>query len=198
LDTTGRIPVDRVAKAVNPLAGPELLARQVEETSPEFHARFGASRRTYSYYLSRQQPSPFAARYVVHEPFLAERGVERMNAALPALVGRHDFAAFCAAGPAERSTERTVCRAAIEERGSLLRLELTADAFLHNMVRIIAGALLEIGRGRREPEALREALESRRMEAVATAPPHGLFLARVEYPDGYPPEDPHRDWWPGS
>jgi tRNA pseudouridine38-40 synthase len=196
-DTTGRIPAERVAEAVNARVDPELVVREAQEAPAGFHARFHAASRTYFYFVTKEQPSPFAAPYVMHERHLAPDALERMQAALPALLGKHDFAAFCAAGIAARTTERTVTEAVLRERWPLLRLELTADAFLHNMVRIIAGVLLEIGRGRRHPEAVRTALESRsREEAAQTAPPQGLFLARVQYPDGYPPEDRYRDWWP--
>jgi tRNA pseudouridine38-40 synthase len=198
-DTTGRIPAGRVAVAVNSQPGPDLVVRQAEETTPEFHARFSAVRRTYHYYVSREHPSPMRAPYVVHEPQLLPGAVGRMQEALPPLVGTHDFASFCAAVSGVRSTVRTVYRAEVEERGPLLRLELTADAFLHSMVRVVAGQLLEIGRGWREPESLGQALQARsRSAAGMTAPPHGLFLMRVEYPDGYPP---HASadvdaWWP--
>jgi tRNA pseudouridine38-40 synthase len=199
-DTTGRIPVGNVERAVNSLPGMELVVRQAEETFGEFHARFSAVRRTYQYYVLRERPSPFLARYVVHEAGLLPDAAERMRAALPPLVGMHDFAAFCAAGSSVHTTVRTLLGAEVRERGPLLRLELTADSFLHSMVRSIAGLLLEIGRGRREPEALRQALDGRkRTGAAPTAPPHGLYLARVDYPDGYPGDlTPSSRLWMGD
>jgi tRNA pseudouridine38-40 synthase len=185
-DKIGRIPVDRLQPAVNSLPGSELTVRHVEETSPEFHARFSAIRRTYHYHMAREQPSPFLAPYVLHEPALHPDAAERMRDALPVLQGTQDFAAFCGAA-GKGTTVRTVFRAVLTEREPLMRLELTADAFLHNMVRIVAGQLLEIGCGRRPPETLAWALQTRdRRAAGMTAPPHGLFLVRVEYPDGYP------------
>lgn len=190
-DTTGKIPVERVARAVNSLGRQpwELRIRAAEGAPEGFHARFSALRRTYHYYVSPEPPAPFAARYVAYVPGLAADGVDRMRAALPVLLGEHDFGAFCAAGMRTANTVRTMHAATLARVGPLLRLELTANAFLHSMVRAIAGTLLEIGKGRREPEALREALEARdRSAAGPTAPARGLFLARVEYPDGYPVE----------
>jgi len=185
-DTTGRIPADRLARAVNSLPPYELVVREVEETGTEFHARYDAVRRTYYYYVSPKLPPPFLTRYVAHEVRLRADGPERMRSALPSLLGRHDFAAFHVAGAETGPTERTLFHAALSARGDLLRLELTADGFLRSMVRMIAGTLLEIGRGWREPEALARILASREQTPAATAPPHGLFLMRVEYPDGFP------------
>lgn len=197
-DTTGRIPAERVARAANSL-GSALVVRHVEETSAEFHARYSAVRRTYHYYVSRFQPSPFLAPYVLYEPRLREDAAERWERALATLRGTHDFSAFAAAGSSGPAT-RTIFGSRVPERGGLLRMELTADGFLRSMVRIITGWLVEIGRGERAPEALEGALQGTTPGEVATAPPHGLFLARVEYPDRYPDlSEAHapRDWWPG-
>jgi tRNA pseudouridine38-40 synthase len=196
-DTTGRIPAERVARATNSLGG-ALVVRHVEETDAEFHARFSALRRTYHYYVSRLQPSPFLGPYALFEPRLRDDAAERLEQALLALHGRHDFRVFAAAG-SSGPTSRTIYGSRVSERGGLLRVELTADGFLRSMVRIITGWLIEIGRGDRAPDALEGALQGGPGE-VATAPPHGLFLARVEYPDRYPVQseaDAARDWWPG-
>ena len=199
-DTDGRIPAERLARAIHSGNVTGLVVRMVDEVDECFHARYSTRRRIYQYLISRERPSPFDAGYVVYDPFLREGAAERMREALPVLLGRHDFAAFCAAGGNQKGTERTLHSAELETRGPVLRLELTADAFLRSMVRIIAGSLLEIGRGAREPDALGEALRSRRREAAGvTAPPEGLCLLRVEYPDGYPPpqhETVWRGWWP--
>jgi tRNA pseudouridine38-40 synthase len=186
-DTTGRIPTERIAPALSSLLGDAIVARHAEETGPEFHARYNARQRTYEYYVDRERPEPALARYVVFEPHLREGAVERMREALPAIVGTHDFATFCAAGSGVESTVRTIVAAEADQDGSMLRVRITANAFLKSMVRIIAGTLIDIGRGRREPDGLRRSLDARnRLAAAMTAPPHGLFLTKVEYPDGYP------------
>lgn len=189
-DTTGRIPAERVAIALNALDGRELVVRYAEETTAAFHARFSARARTYRYYVTREQPTPLLARYVAFDRQLPEGAAERMRAALPAILGEHDFATFAAAGSEAASTVRTIYRAEIEERGPLLRFEVTADAFLHGMVRALMGLLLEIGRGRQEPDAMARALAARnRAAAPFAAPAHGLILLRVDYPDGFPPPE---------
>lgn len=199
-DTTGRIPADRIAQAASGEGG-DLVVRRVEETSPEFHARYSAVRRTYHYFVSAERPSPFLARYAVYEPRMQEGAAERMRAALAPLLGRHDFTAFAAAGSSGPPV-RTLQAAGLTERGRQLRVELTADSFLRSMVRVIVGWLLEVARGRCEPEQVAAVLKRERLPgAAATAPGHGLFLARVEYPDGYPgagEAERIRAWWPGS
>ncbi len=192
-DTTGRVPTERIPWVVNHLLSPALVVRHAEEAAPEFHARYGAARRTYDYYVAHRLPDPVLARYAVYDRLLLPDAAERMRASLPPLLGRHDFASFCSQEGGGRSTTKTTVRtvheAAVEEQGDLLRFRIAADAFLHSMVRIIAGLLLEIGRGKREPEALGQALAARdRHAAAVTAPPHGLFLMKVEYPDGFPGE----------
>lgn len=194
-DTMGRIPADRVAAACSSFPPDSVVLRRVEETTPEFHARFDAHRRTYHYYFTREEPLPFIRQYVAHQPQLRADGVERMRAALPALLGQHDFASFCASAWEGGSTVRTVYRAEIEERGRLVRVALTADAFVHSMARVVVGTLWEIAGGRKEPGALAAALAAKsRSAAGATAPARGLFLARVEYPDGYPGPETEPGW----
>lgn len=199
-DTTGRIPVDRVALATNSYGG-DLVVRHVEETEPDFHARFSAVERTYYYFLTPRRPSPFLNRYAVFAPGLRDDAGERMRQALQPLLGRRDFFTVAAAGGPE-STVRTLLRTEVSQRGTLFRVELTADAFLRSMVRMLAGWLLEIGRGAREPHELADAVLRRDPPgAVATAAARGLFLMRVRYPDGYPRArgaEGIADWWPGS
>lgn len=199
-DTKGRIPADRLEYALQYRTEPELQVRHVQEVDEGFHARFGAVARTYHYLFSAERPSPFLGRYVAWTAGLLPEALERMRAALPAVVGTHDFGAFCAAGAAVRTTVRTVTRAEVVPVGPFLRLEISADAFLWRMVRSIAGELIEIGRGRRQPERLEQALRGRARTALSVcAPPHGLFLVKVDYPDGYPglpgePGGPVADW----
>lgn len=187
-DTTGRIPVDRIATAVNTLGESDLVVRQVQEVPAHFHARFSALRRTYHYFLARVLPSPFQAAYVVYCPDWNDASGDRIGGALAGLIGTHDFGAFCAAGSSlglgPRGTVRTLFGAGLEERGTRLRLEFVGDAFLRGMVRMLVGALLEIGRERLAPEAIFEALKTRHRVRAATAPARGLFLASVDYPDG--------------
>jgi tRNA pseudouridine38-40 synthase len=187
-DTEGRIELNRLERVLNVRGGRELRVREPEETPPEFHARFGAVRRTYRYHVSAVKPPPWRARYVLWDERLGPDAAPAMEQALGWLVGENDFASFCAANSSARSTVRTLEAARVEgdpEHG--LRVELTADAFLRSMVRIIMALLLEVGEGSRAPDSLRDVLlAADRGAAPKTAPAHGLVLHRVEYPDGYP------------
>ncbi len=186
-DTNVRIPADRLEYALQYRTGPDLRIRHVQDVDESFHARFGAVARTYHYLISPERPSPVMGRYVAWASGLLPEALERMRAAVPAVVGTHDFGAFCAAGADVHTTVRTVTRAQVVPVGPLLRLEISADAFLWRMVRSIAGELIEIGRGRRNPERLKQALVGRARTAISvSAPPSGLFLVKVDYPDGYP------------
>jgi tRNA pseudouridine38-40 synthase len=185
-DVPEGLPVEKLAPVANSLLSRDVVVEYPEETDEAFSARFSAIRRAYHYYVTREQPSPFAARYVVFVDNMRADAAPRMREAVRPLLGRHDFRSFCQAA-VETSTVRTLLSADVSERGPLVRIALTADAFLWNMTRIAAGMLIEVGRGRLGAEALGAALAARdRRAAGVTAPPHGLFLARVEYPDGYP------------
>jgi tRNA pseudouridine38-40 synthase len=198
-DTTGRIPVDRVALATNSYGG-DLVVRHAEIAPLDFHARFSAVERTYHYFLTMQQPTPFAARYSTFAPGMRPDAQERMKEALAPLVGRRDFSTVAAAG-SSGSRERTLLRTAVLRRGTMFRVELTADSFLRSMVRMLAGWLLEIGRGAREPHELAHAVFRRDPPgAVKIAAARGLFLMRVNYPDGFTDgtgAEGIADWWPG-
>src|SRR6185503_2732784 len=110
--------------------------------------------------------------------------VDAMDAAARSLEGRHDFAAFQAAGGTTRTTERTIASSRVHRDSDFVIYDITGDGFLRHMVRAIVGTLVEIGRGRRPGEAMRAVLDSRdRARAGPTAPDRGLFLVGVEYGD---------------
>lgn len=147
-----------------------------------FDARRSARLKRYGYLIWRAAVgSPFLDRYGWHVPRPLDVGA--MRVALATCRGKHDFAAFRAAAGRDRAPVCTVYAARLVERGPLLGLVVSADAFLHHMVRNLVGTLLEVGQGRRPPEWVAEVLAGRdRRLAGPTAPAHGLFLLRVRYP----------------
>jgi tRNA pseudouridine38-40 synthase len=178
--THARIPTDRLAIALNSLAPYSIVVREVREAEFGFHARYGATSRSYQYALLRGEPSPFLRRYAAWVPELQR--VDRMEAAVRQVIGRHDFTSFCAAGAEVKRKVRTVADARLVERGRLLLFEITADGFLQQMVRTVVGTLLEVERGVREPDEIAVILAAQdRRRAGATAPAHGLCFTRATY-----------------
>jgi tRNA pseudouridine38-40 synthase len=155
-----------------------------QSVRPDFHARFDAVRKTYRYRIYNAAAlSPFERHYAWF--VFGALDADAMDAAAQSLEGRHDFAAFQTAGDdAKRTTERTITSSRVQRQPPLVIYEITGDGFLRHMVRAIVGTLVEIGRGQRPREAMREALVSRnRGQAGPTAPAQGLFLVGVEYSD---------------
>lgn len=153
----------------------------VEKASDGFHARFSAKEKTYCYRIwNSEQPNVFERRFLwqVAEPL--DR--EAMQACLPYFLGTHDFRAFCSNPPAGKSTVRTIRAIRLEEIGSELRLTVTGDGFLYNMVRLIAGTMLRAGKGEINPDAIPAILESgERYLAGPMAPACGLCMMEVRY-----------------
>lgn len=156
-----------------------------------FHARYSAEARTYRYLiLNRSARSALHAQRAAWIPRPLE--AERMREAARVLVGEHDFSAFRAAECQSKTRIRRLERLQIARHGDWLLIEATANAFLHHMVRNIAGLLIAIGRGDAEPDWAAQVLASReRSRGAATAPAAGLYLQRVRYPAAFAlPEPP--------
>jgi tRNA pseudouridine38-40 synthase len=173
--------VTTLTRALNAQLPEDIRVLAVEDAPPDFHARFSARRKAYRYQLrSGGVASPFERTCVWH---LAERlDVAAMREAAQALVGTHDFAAFQSVGTQVPTSIRTISRSHLGEEGELLVYDVMGDGFLRHMVRSIVGTLVEIGRGWRPTGSMALLLEGgRRAQAGATAPSHGLFLARVDY-----------------
>lgn len=181
-ETASDVPLRRMPLALSGMLREQRIAvLRAVERKPGFSARHDALARTYRYrILNRAAPSPLRERRVffVRSPL----DVDRMLTASTALLGKHDFTSFCAQVPERGHPVRTVERIEITHEGEIIDLELTADSFLHQMVRIIVGTLVEIGRGKRPPDDIGKILEAKnRRVAGVTAPPHGLYLTHVRY-----------------
>lgn len=159
-----------------------LWTRPVPQT---FHARFSAQARSYRYLILNREPRPALAwrRTTWVRDALDE---DRMRQGAAILIGRHDFTSFRAAECQARSPLRTVHEIRIERRGEVVELSITANAFLHHMVRNIVGVLIAVGRGERPFEWVGEVLAARdRAHSAVTAAPGGLYLCGVRYPSDF-------------
>lgn len=176
--------VERLPVALNGILPGDLSARDAAEVPEEFSARRSAADRTYLYYiLNDRGRSALVARYAWH--VYRSLDADRMRQAAAHLLGEHDYRSFCAL-PERGGTRRKVLSLDVERDGYLLGIAITADGFLHHMVRAIVGTLVECGRGRREPDSVPDTLAARdRSAAGVNAPPHGLYLAGVRYRGGY-------------
>lgn len=156
----------------------------------EFHARFSAQARSYRYVILNRmtRPAVWRDRVCWHHQQLDER---RMQRAADFLVGEHDFSSFRALACQARHPVRTVHRLCVQRCGAYLYIDITANAFLHHMVRNIAGVLITVGEGERKPDWARELLVARdRTVGGVTAPAGGLYLAQVVYPPQFELPEP--------
>jgi tRNA pseudouridine38-40 synthase len=179
--TTTSLAPERIRDAVNALLGPELVVRRASDAPEGFDARFSATAREYRYLIATGDVAdPFTARYVWHRP--GPLHVPSMRRAAVPLLGGHDFASFCRNPGRGRSTVRDLHRVAVRRDGDLVAITFRANAFLHQMVRSLVGALVMVGTGRLEPDAVQAILAARdRSAAPQVAPPNGLTLERVFY-----------------
>ena len=182
-DTDCTIPPDKFPFVLNNMLPSDIRVQAGREVPPAFHARFLSCGKTYTYrILNNRHGSALKRNLYWHVP--VPLNLPPMKAALADLPGRHDFAAFQAAGGTAKTTVRTILGAELASDGPDITLTVSGDAFLYNMVRIISGTLVEIGLGKRNPDAFRKAFTSgSRLDLGMTAPPAGLELTEVRYPD---------------
>ncbi len=159
----------------------DIGALSLEAAPPRFHARLSCKGKTYVYRVwNSDDPCVFERKYVYIVP--EKLNEDAMRQAASALCGMHDYQSFCSARKMKHSTVRTVESIDIERCGNELQFTYTGDGFLYNMVRILTGTLLDVGRGLRRPEDMAGILSAlNRAAAGPTAPAKGLFLLRVQY-----------------
>ena len=182
-DTNSRIPPEKYPFVLNTMLPRDVRVHTGREVPPEFHTRFMTRRKRYTYRMINTRHAS-AIRRNTHVHVMLPLDIDLMRQAAQQLLGTHDFAAYQAAGGTAKTTVRTIYSADIVQNGDEVTLIIEGDAFLHNMVRIIAGTLIEIGWHRRSPDAFSEAYETLdRLSLGVTAPPHGLELTKVYYPE---------------
>jgi tRNA pseudouridine38-40 synthase len=180
-DTTARRSARGWVLGANTSLPADISVAWAREAPRHFHARYSAEARTYRYYIfNRAVRSALAVRGAtwVRHPLDATR----MQAAAATLVGSHDFSAFCSADSQSHSSIRRLDALLVRREGDVVFIETTANAFLHHMVRNIAGTLIAVGEGELDAAGVRRALDSRdRSRSGPTAPPQGLYLWSVRY-----------------
>lgn len=176
-------PIERLVLAINGNLPPDVAVVDAAVVHDGFSARFDARERTYEYLLqNRGFPSALWHRRAWHVPRAIDD--ERFVAAAKPLVGTHDFVSFCGEAPARGGTVRDLYAIDLARRGDLLRVTVRGNGFLHHMVRVVVGTLVECATGYRDVAFARLALEARQRSAAgATAPAHGLYLAGARYDD---------------
>jgi tRNA pseudouridine38-40 synthase len=172
-------------RSMNAILPDDVWIAAAFEMRDDFHPRYSAVSRSYSYYVGTDDLASSPFRRTTELAWKKPLELNRLAAAARSIEGEHCFRAFAVRGTApEKDDHRcTVSRAAWRERDGGLVFEIQADRFLHHMVRFLVGTMLEIGEGRREPGAIAELLAQDDNSKVSPpAPPHALFLERVEYP----------------
>ncbi len=190
LVTTTTLTAASLQAALNALLPPDIRVLGADETEAPFDARRAASGKRYAYVIDNGEDAmPLTLRYAWHVRGALD--LAAMRAGLARLRGRHDFTAFCAAPGRDREPTCTIRSVRVVRKKRLVGIFLSADSFLHHMVRNIVGSAVEVGLGRREPAWLGRVLAERdRSLAGVTAPAHGLVLLRVLYPRPEPAADP--------
>ena len=190
-DALDDIDLVRLRTALNGMCGPSIAFSSCRQMPSGWHARFSALSRTYVYaILGGEVPDPFLAPTSLHHPRALD--LDAMNEAAGHLVGQHDFSSFGRPPDPEATAVRNLYELRCTRAGRVIRIHARANAFIHQMVRSLAGTLIQVGEGRRSPDDMGEVLAARdRALAGPVSPPHGLCLVSVEYDEGWSrPLDP--------
>lgn len=180
-DTNTRMPAEKISFALNQRLPEDIVVQDSCEVSKDFHPRFSNSIKTYEYrILNRRFALPLERNtsYFYHYPL----DVKKMQQAASYLVGEHDFTSFSSVHAQTNTFVRTIYSLDVSKGNDMISIRVTGNGFLYNMVRIIAGTLVQVGAGMIEPERIEEILEGKdRALAGPTAPAHGLTMIGIEY-----------------
>ena len=179
IDTT--IPPERMPFVLNRFLPRDIRVLSAGEVSPDFHARFCAKGKQYCYRIfNSRQGTALLRDFTYHVP--VELDVPAMERAAQYLLGTHDFKAFCATGGSAKTTVRTIHEVSLKKEGEVITFRIRGNAFLYNMVRIIAGTLVYVGLHKLPENIIGEVLSGgKRVDLGITAPPQGLVLEKVFY-----------------
>lgn len=179
--TNSNIEIEKVAIAINSKLKKSIVIKKAEEVSEDFHARYSCKGKKYRYIINNSQQGTAIYRDLeCHIP--QKLDVEKMRKAIKYFEGEHDFKGFKASGTSSKNTIRTIYKAEIKQEGERIITELTGSGFMYNMVRIIAGTIVDVGLGRINPEEIPRIINLKdRNKAGKTLPAHGLYLVEVYY-----------------
>lgn len=180
-DTHTTIPPERISYALNQRLPEDIVIVKSEEVAEDFHPRYCDCSKTYEYHILNTR-IPIPTKRLTNYFVSYDLDVEKMRKAAGYLIGEHDFVSFCNVRTDVEDTVRTVTELEILKDGEEITIRISGNGFLYNMVRIIVGTLIRVGRGFYEPKKVKEILEAKdRKAAGVTAPPHGLILAEIRY-----------------
>lgn len=180
--TNSNIPIEKMAIAINSNLKKSIRIISAEEVDDKFHSRLTCKRKTYRYIINNSEYGTAIYRNLeTHIPLKLDAG--KMQEAVKYFEGEHDFKAFRASGTSSKSSVRTIYNAEVKQMpDERIFIELTGNGFLYNMVRIIAGTLVEVGLGKIQPSEIENIIKSKNREmAGKTLSPQGLYLVKVEY-----------------
>ena len=179
--TNSNLPTEKFAIAINSKLKKSIRIQKAEEVEDRFHSRYNCKQKTYRYVINNaEQGSAIYRNLEYYVPI--KLNIEDMKKAIKYFEGEHDFKGFKASGTSSKSSVRKIYKTNIIEEGERIGIELTGNGFLYNMVRIIAGTLVDVGLGKIKPEEITSIIESKdRTRAGKTLPPHALYLVKVEY-----------------
>mgnify|MGYP000114411167 CR=1 FL=1 len=179
--TNSNIPVEKFPIALNTKLKRSIRVIDAQEVEERFHSRYNCKKKTYRYIINNSKNGTAIYRNFQYN-FSDKLDESKMNIAIQYFVGEHDFKGFKASGTSSKSSVRTVYSGKVERSGDLVTIEITGNGFLYNMVRIIAGTLVDVGIGKIEPNEIPEIIKMQRREnAGKTLPPNGLYLMKVMY-----------------
>ena len=181
-DTESQIPPERFSYALNQRLPEDIVVVKSDEVPQDWHPRYQDNiSKTYEYHIyNAEVPNPLKTRYCTFVSFPMD--IEAMRKGAEYLVGEHDFVSFCNIRTNAQDTVRTVYDLTIDQKDGEIVIRVTGNGFLYNMVRIIAGVLIRVGRGFYIPEKVKEILEAKvHTSEGVTAPPNGLVLVKIDY-----------------
>jgi tRNA pseudouridine38-40 synthase len=179
--TASKIELGKLKRGINSNLPPDIAVKGLQETRRDFHAQYDARTKRYRYTVYSGSPVPPIGRHFV-SPVKYTLDIGRMREGAKHIRGRHDFSSFQGSNSRRESAVRRVSRIDIKKRGRFIFIDIEGDGFLYNMVRAIAGTLIDVGRGRTDPGDVGKIMKAKdRRLAGSTVPAKGLCLMKVRY-----------------